>query len=59
MPEHRTQFAFKDKRERIAKVNITDMAYPSEYINIEIPHGSRDHVMQPDTVKIFSNVIHF
>ena len=45
MIEHRTQFAFKGKREHIAKVNMPNIAYPNQYINIEIPHGSRDHII--------------
>ena len=28
-PEHRTQFAFKGKREDIAKLNIPNIAYPN------------------------------
>ena len=52
MVEHRTQFAFKGKREHIAKVNMPNIAYPNQDIDTEIPHGSRDHVMVPDTVKI-------
>ena len=56
MVEHRTQFAFKDKREHIAKVSIPNIAYPKQYIDIEIPHGSRDHVIVPDTVKITFNL---
>ena len=28
------------------------MAYPNQHIDIEIPHGSNDHVIVPDTVKI-------
>ena len=52
MPEHRTQFAFKGKREHIAKVNIPSMTYPNQQIDTEIPHGSRDHVIVPNTMKI-------
>ena len=54
--EHRTQFAFKGKREHIAKVNMPNIAYPNQHIDIEIPHGSRDHVIVPDTVKITFNL---
>ena len=56
MVEHRTQFAFKGKREHVAMVNIPNIAYPNQHIDIEIPHGSRDHVIVPDTVKITFNV---
>ena len=56
MIEHRTQFAFKGKREHIAKVNMPNMAYPNQYIDIKIPHGSRDQVIIPDTVKITFNL---
>ena len=56
MVEHRTQFAFKRKREHIAKVNMPSIAYPNQHIDIEIPHGSRDHVIVPDTIKIMLNL---
>ena len=56
MVEHRTQFAFKGKREHIAKVNMPNIAYPNQHIDIEIPHGSRDHIIVPDTVKITFNL---
>ena len=50
--EHRTQSAFKDKREHIAKLNIPNIAYLSQHIDIQIPHGPRDHVIILDTVKV-------
>ena len=56
MVEHRMQFAFKGKRDHIAKVNMPNIAYPNQHIDIEIPHGSRDHVIVPDTVKITFNL---
>ena len=52
MIEHRTQFAFIGKRERIAKVNLPNIAYPNQHIDIEIPHAWRDHAIVPDTVTI-------
>ena len=56
MTERLTQFAFKGKREHIAKANTPNIAYPTQHIDIEIPHGSRDHVIIPDTVKITFNL---
>ena len=56
MVEHRIQFAFKGKIEHIAKVNMPNIAYPNQHIDIEIRHGSRDHVIIPDTVKITFNL---
>ena len=56
MVEQRTQFAFKGKREHISKVNMSNIAYPNQHIDIEIPHASRDHVIIPDTVKITFNL---
>ena len=56
MVDHRTQFAFKGQRGHISKVNRPNMAYPNQYIEIEIPHGSRDRVIIPDTVKITFNL---
>ena len=41
MIEHRVQFAFKGKRDHIARVNIPNMAYPNQLIDIEIPDGSK------------------
>ena len=55
MVEHRTQFAFKGKREHIAQVNMRNIAYPGQHTDIEISHGSRDHVIIPDTFKITFN----
>ena len=52
MVEHGKQFAFKGKREHTAKVNMPNIAYPSQHIVTEIPHGSRDHAIIPNTVKI-------
>ena len=52
----RTQFAFKDKREHIAKANTPNTADPNQHIDIKIPHGLRDHVIIPDTVKIKFNL---
>ena len=37
MVEHKTQFAFKGKREHIAKVNMPNIEYPGQHIDIEIP----------------------
>ena len=48
MVEHRTQFTFKGNREHIAKVNMPNTAYPSRHNDIEILHGSRDHVIVPE-----------
>ena len=56
MVEHRTKFAFKGKREHLAKVNMPNIAHPNQHINIEIPHGLRDHVIVPDTIKITFNL---
>ena len=56
MVEHRTQFVFKGKREHIAKAKMPNIVYPNQHIDIEIPHGSRDHIIIPDTVKITFNL---
>ena len=31
---------------------MKDIAYPNQQTDMEIPHGSKDHVILPDTVKI-------
>ena len=56
MIEHRAQFAFKSKREHIVKVNMPNIVYPNQHIDIEILRGSRDHAIVPDTVKIMFNL---
>ena len=38
MVEHRTQFAFKGKREHVSKVNIPNIAYPSQHTDTDIHH---------------------
>ena len=35
---------------------MPNIACPSQHIDIEIPHGSRDHVIIPDTVKSTFNL---
>ena len=55
-PEHRTQFAFKGKREHIVKVNIPNIGYPNQHIDEEIPAGSRDQIIVPNTLKITFNL---
>ena len=52
MVEHRTQFAFKGKRQHFATVNTPNIAYPGQHFKIIIPQGSADHVIVPDTIKI-------
>ena len=52
MIKHKTQFAFKGKREHIATVNTPNIAYLGQHFKIIIPQGSADHVIVPDTVKI-------
>ena len=52
MEEQRIQFAFKGKREHIVTTNTPNIAYPRQHIDIEITHGSKDHVIIPDTLKI-------
>ena len=56
MVEDRTQCAFKGKREHTAKVNMPNIAYQNQHADIELPHGSRDHAVIPDTVKITFNL---
>ena len=53
---HRTKFAFKGKMKHISKVNMANIAYPNQHIDIEIPHGLRNHVIVLDTVKITFNL---
>ena len=54
--EHRKQFVFKGKIEHISKVNIPIIAFPSQHIDIDIPHDSRGHAIIPDTIKITFNL---
>ena len=56
MSEHKTQFAFKVKREHIAKANIPNIPHPNQHIDVKITHDSRDHIVVPDTVKITFNL---
>ena len=50
MPVHdRTQFGFKG-RGNLAKVSMPNMAYLNQHTDIEISHGSRVHVIVPNTI---------
>ena len=55
-PQNRTQFFFKGKKEHIAKENRPNLAYLKHCIDIEVPHGSRDHVVLPEAIKIKVNL---
>ena len=50
MPKFKTQFPFKGKSGHISKVNVTNMAYPNEYIDIKTIHGSKEPAVLADTV---------
>ena len=56
MVDYRIQFAFKGGRKHIQTANTKDIAYPNQHIDIEIPHGSKDHVILLDTIKITSDL---
>ena len=56
MAGHRIRFAFKGKREHMAKTNTPNIVYPTQHIDIEIPKGSRDHVLVPDSIKVTFNL---
>ena len=56
IPENRTQFALKGKGEHIIKVSISILTYPNQHTDTEIPHGSRDHIIVPDTIKTSFNL---
>ena len=47
-----TQFAFRGKRKHVVKVNVPNIGLPKQQIDIEIPTGSRDHVIVPNTPRI-------
>ena len=54
--EHRIHETFDGTREHMVKSSMPNMAYPSQPIDIEIPKGSRNHVIMPDTLKITFNL---
>jgi len=54
--ERRVQWAFKGKREHIVKVNIPNVGHPQQQIDIEIPTGSQEHVIVPNSVKVTFNL---
>ena len=56
MAENRISNAVDGKREYMVKPNTLNMAYPSQHVDMEIPYGSRDHVIVPDTLKITFNL---
>ena len=56
MTQHRVQLAFKGNKEHISTVNVPNTAYPNQHIDIEIPKGSKNHVIAPNTLEIMFNL---
>ena len=56
MAENRISNAFDGTREHMVKPNTPNMAHPDQHIDIEIPKGSRDHVIVADVLKITFNL---
>ena len=56
MPVHRIQFSSKGRREHIAKLNMSNMAYQKQHIDTAIRHGSKYHVIVSENIKIKSNL---
>ena len=56
MTQHRVQLAFKGNKEHISTVNVPNTAYPNQHIDIEIPKGSKNHVIVPNTLEITFNL---
>ena len=54
MPEHKIQYAFKGKIENITKVNIPNMEYQNEHIDVQILYGSSDHVIVKSRFRVYS-----
>lgn len=46
----------KRQREAVAKVNIPNVKYPNQHIDIKIPHGSKGYDKVSDNVKIMFNL---
>ena len=55
MPEYRTNLLLK-KREKISKINIVNITYLNQNIDIEITHGSKNHVIVPGIANITFNI---
>ena len=55
MAEHRIPEDLDGARVHMVKSTTPNTAYPSQYIEIEIPKVSRDHVIVPETLKITFN----
>lgn len=45
MAEYKTQFVFKGKKKDIVKVSISNLPYPNQQTDVEIPNDLRDHVI--------------
>ena len=56
MTKHRIQLAFWGKREHMLTVNVPNIGYPNQHIDIEIPKASTNHVSVPDSVFITFNL---
>ena len=55
-PENRINFAFNGKHKKVLKVNIPKIGYPGQHIDVQIPSGSKDHTIVPNTLKLSFNL---
>lgn len=51
MPEHKT-VCIEGQQRTYRQVNISNISYLNQYIDIQIPNGLGDHAIAPDTMKI-------
>ena len=56
LAEHRTQRALRDNTEYKTQVNIPNLAYPNQHVDIKRLSGSIEHFIVPDTIKITFNL---
>ena len=55
-PENRINFAFNGKHKKVLEVNIPKIGYPGQHIDVQIPSGSKDHTIVPNTLKLSFNL---
>ena len=51
-----TQFAFKDRWKYAVKINILNITYPNQKIDIERSYWSRNHFIVPHTLNFTFNL---
>ena len=56
LSQNKIEFVIKVEQKDTAKVNIPKLVYPNQHTDVGIPHGSRDHFIVKNILRITFNL---